>query len=156
MDSNESVIATFYTAFQQLDYKTMNSCYANDIVFFDPAFELLRGDEVNAMWEMLCKKATGFSLTFNNITKLDEEYYTCDWVARYTFSKTGREVVNKIKANMKFANGKIIEHSDAFSLHRWASQALGFTGWLVGWNTFFQRRIKNQAKQNLLRYMHST
>ena len=32
---------------------------------------------------------------------------------------------------MRFADGKIIEHSDAFSLHKWASQALGFTGWLL-------------------------
>jgi hypothetical protein len=76
-------------------------------------------------------------------------------VATYTFSKTGKKVVNKIRANMKFADGKIIEHSDAFSLHRWAAQALGFSGWLLGWNKFFQNKIKNTAKKNLLKYMQS-
>ena len=155
MDTNEALINKFYSAFQQKDYRTMNSCYSDDIVFYDPAFELLRGNEAKSMWEMLCKNATNFSLTYGNITKLDDEYYTCDWVATYTFSKTGRKVVNSIKANMRFANGEIVEHSDAFSLHKWSSQALGFAGKLFGWNSFFQRKIKNQAKRNLLKFMQA-
>ena len=153
MANNEELINKFYSAFQQKDYAGMNSCYSDDIVFFDPVFELLKGDEVRSMWEMLCKNAKDFSLTFDNITRLDDEYYTCDWIATYTFSKTGREVVNKVKANMKFANGKIIEHSDAFSLHKWSSQAMGLVGQLFGWNSFFQRKIKNGAKKNLLKFM---
>ena len=155
MNQNEKLIHTFYSAFQQLDYKTMNNCYSPEIVFYDPAFELLKGEEVFSMWEMLCKNARDFSLTFDNIVALDDEYYTCNWVATYTFSKTARKVVNKIKANMRFADGKIAEHSDAFSLHKWSSQALGFSGWLLGWNSFFQRKIKNMAKRNLLRFMES-
>lgn len=155
MDVNVTLIDKFYTAFQQKDYQTMNSCYSEDIVFYDPAFELLRGDEVRYMWEMLCRNAKDFSLTYDNIKKLDDEYYTCDWVATYTFSKTGRKVVNRIRANMRFANGQIIEHSDAFSLHKWSSQALGFGGKLFGWNSFFQRKIKNQAKKNLLKFIQS-
>jgi ketosteroid isomerase-like protein len=155
MDVNEALINKFYSAFQKKDYRTMNSCYSNDIVFYDPAFEILRGDEARAMWEMLCKNAKDFSLTYGNIIKLDDEYYTCDWTATYIFSKTGRPVVNNVRANMRFANGEIIEHSDAFSLHKWASQALGFTGKLIGWNSFFQRKIKNQAKKNLLKFIQS-
>jgi ketosteroid isomerase-like protein len=153
MPTNEELINKFYTAFAQKDYIAMNSCYSDDIVFSDPVFGLLKGEETKKMWEMLCKNAKDFSLTYGNIIKLDEEYSTCDWVATYTFSKTGRNVVNKIRANMKFANGKIIEHSDAFSLHRWSAQALGFSGWLLGWNIFFQNKIKNNAKKNLLRFM---
>ena len=104
---------------------------------------------------MLCKNANNFSLNYGNIQHLDEEYSTCDWEATYTFSKTGRKVINKIKANMRFADGKIAEHSDAFSLHTWSSQALGFSGWLLGWNSFFQRKIKNGAKRNLMKFMES-
>ena len=153
MPNNTQTIVLFYEAFQKKDYATMNSCYSNDIIFFDPAFGLLKGDEVRYMWKMLCTNAKNFSLTFGNIIQLDEEYYTCDWVASYTFSKTGRKVVNKVRANMKFFEGKIIEHSDAFSLHKWSAQALGFSGWLLGWNKFFQNKIKNTAKRNLLKFM---
>lgn len=153
MNPNEELVNKFYTAFQQLDFETMNSCYSEDIAFYDPAFGLLRGNEARSMWEMLCRNAKDFSLTYGNIIHLDDEYSTCDWVATYTFSKTGRKVINRIRANMKFANGKIIEHSDAFSLHKWSAQALGFTGWLLGWNRFFQRKIQNGARKNLLKFM---
>lgn len=153
MNANEQLISSFYTAFQNLDHKKMNECYSDEIVFFDPAFGLLRGEEVKAMWEMLCKNVSGFSLVYGNILALDDQYYTCDWVASYTFSKTGRRVVNKIKAHMMIVDGKIIEHSDGFSLHKWSMMALGFSGWLFGWNSFFQNKIKRQARRNLERFM---
>jgi ketosteroid isomerase-like protein len=153
--NREELVNKFYSSFQKLDYNAMNSCYSDDIVFFDPVFGLLNADEVKAMWEMLCKNAKDFSLSYGNIQHLDDEYSTCDWTATYTFSKTSKKVVNKIKANMRFAEGKIAEHSDAFSLHKWSSQALGFSGWLLGWNSFFQRKIKNQAKRNLLKFMQA-
>src|ERR1700722_15127935 len=85
MPDNEQLIERFYTAFQNLDHQSMNSNYADDIVFFDPVFGLLQGDEARAMWEMLCKSAKDFSLTYSNIIHLDEEYSTCEWVATYTF-----------------------------------------------------------------------
>jgi ketosteroid isomerase-like protein len=155
MNTHTQLIEKFYTAFQKLDAAGMNSCYSDDIVFFDPVFGLLKGEEANCMWEMLCKNAKDFTLTYGNIVTLDEEYSTCDWVATYTFSKTGNKVVNKIKANMRFADGKIIEHSDAFSLHKWSKQAFGILGVFIGWNSFFQNKIKRQAKQNLLKYMQA-
>lgn len=153
MPTNEELINKFYTAFGNKDYTTMNSCYSDDIIFFDPVFGLLNGDEPKKMWEMLCKRSTDLNISYGNIIKLDDEYCTCDWVATYTFTKTGKKVINKIRANMKFADGKIIEHSDAFSLHRWSAQALGFSGWLLGWNRFFQQKIKNSARKSLMQYM---
>ncbi len=151
--NRDALINKFYSSFQKLDHCGMNSCYSDDVVFSDPVFGLLRGEEVRAMWEMLCKNAKDFSLTYSNIKHLDGEYSTCEWVASYTFSKTGKKVVNKIKANMRFGGGKIIEHSDAFSLHRWSKQAMGFMGWLLGWNRFFQRKIQNGARKNLTGFM---
>ena len=153
MESNIQVIEKFYTAFQKLDHQTMNSCYSDDIVFSDPAFGLLRGEEAKAMWEMLCKNAKDFSLTFSNIQLLDEEYATCNWVATYTFSKTGRKVVNYIKAYMMLKDGKIIEHSDAFKLSKWAAQALGWKGALFGWTGFMKRKIQKNARKNLIAFI---
>jgi ketosteroid isomerase-like protein len=50
MQTNADIITKFYTAFQKLDYQAMNSCYSDDIVFSDPAFGLLRGEEADT-WE---------------------------------------------------------------------------------------------------------
>ncbi|HEY6063109.1 MAG TPA: nuclear transport factor 2 family protein [Chitinophagaceae bacterium] len=153
MPTNEEVISRFYAAFQKLDYKTMNDCYSEDILFNDPVFGILRGDEAGYMWEMLCKNAKDFSLTFSNIQSIDEEYATCNWVATYTFSKTGNKVVNKIKAFMKLKDGKIIEHSDAFRLSTWIGQALGWKGKLFGWMGWMKRKVQKNARKNLVKFI---
>lgn len=153
MPDNKEIIERFYTAFQNLDYRIMQDCYSDDIVFSDPAFGLLRGEEAKAMWEMLCKRATDLKIEFSNIQLLDEEYATCNWVAYYTFSNTGRKVVNRIKAFMKIKDGRIVEHSDAFKLSKWASQALGFKGTLLGWTGFMKRKIQKNARKSLVNFI---
>ncbi len=151
---NKQIIEKFYTAFQKLDYKTMQECYSEHPIFNDPAFGILEGDEVRAMWEMLCKSAKDFSLTFSNIQLVDEEYATCNWIAHYTFSKTGRKVENHIKAYMRIQNGKITEHSDFFKFWKWSRQALGISGWLLGWSNFLKRKVRINALRNLEKFMN--
>jgi ketosteroid isomerase-like protein len=153
MSDNAATVERFYSAFQKLDYAGMNACYSEDIVFSDPVFGLLRGNEVRSMWEMLCRNAKDFSLQFSNIQLLDEEYATCNWTASYTFSKTGKKVVNNIKAFMKLKDGIIIEHSDAFRLSTWIGQALGWKGVLFGWTGFMKRAVQKNARKNLQRFI---
>jgi ketosteroid isomerase-like protein len=153
MNGNAQVIERFYSAFQKLDYTTMQSCYSDDIIFNDPAFGILEGPEAKAMWEMLCKNAKNFSLSFSNIQLLDEEYATCDWVANYTFSKTGRKVTNKIKAHMRLQDGMIIEHTDQFDIWKWSRQALGLPGILLGWSGYLKNKIRHNARKSLEKFM---
>lgn len=153
MNGNAQIIERFYEAFQKLDYATMQSCYSDDIIFNDPAFGILRDWEAKAMWEMLCKNAKNFSLNFSNIQLLDEEYATCNWEATYTFSKTGRKVVNKIKAHMRLHDGKITEHTDQFDIWKWSRQALGLPGWLLGWSGYMKNKIRYNARKNLEKFM---
>ena len=152
--TNEETINRFYTAFQRLDFATMQSCYHNEAVFNDPAFGLLDVHEVRAMWEMLCKRAKDFSLHYGNTKVLDEEYTTTNWTASYLFSKSGRRIVNKITAHMKFKDGLIVEHTDAFDIYRWCRQAFGLTGLLLGWTSFMHKKIQKQARAGLQKFMN--
>lgn len=151
--AHEIIINRFYEGLQNLDARQMNACYSDNIAFFDPMFELLHGDAAKAMWRMLCKNAKDFSLEFGNIHDLGDDYYTCEWTASYTFSKTRRRVINKAKAHMKIENGQITEHSDAWSLAKWSEQAIGLSGKLFGWFGMYRRRLKNEARQNLLAFI---
>ena len=153
MNEHKQTIERFYSAFQRLDHATMNDCYSDDIIFSDPVFLTLKGDEVKCMWEMLCKNARDFSLTFSDIESIDEEYATCKWVAKYTFSKTGKRVTNNVKAFMRIRDGKIIEHSDAFRLSTWIAQALGWKGLWFGWTGFMKRAVQKNAGGNLQKFM---
>lgn len=153
MNLNEQTIHSFYSAFQQKDYATMQACYTPDAVFSDQVFGLLDGNETKAMWEMLCKNAKDLTIQFGNIRLLDEEYATCDWKATYTFTQTGRKVVNKVKAHMRLKDGFITEHSDAFDIYKWTRQAFGLPGWIFGWSNFMRNKIHRKAKQRLLSFM---
>ncbi len=153
MDQNEQLISRFYTAFQQCDHAGMNACYSHDVLFSDPVFGMLDAAQVRKMWEMLCTNAKELDIKFGNIQDIGDDYYTCDWTATYLYSKTGKRVVNKIKAYMRISDGKIIEHSDGFSVYKWSRQALGLVGWLFGWNGFFQRKIRDKAKASLAAFM---
>ncbi len=155
MNANKDLITKFYSAFQKLDYATMQSCYHEDVIFNDPAFGILEGDEVRAMWEMLCKNAKDFKLSISSIQLLDEEYATCNWVANYTFSKTGRKVTNNIKAHMRIQDGLITEHTDQFDIWKWSRQALGLSGVLLGWSNFMKVKIRKMARKNLQKFMES-
>jgi ketosteroid isomerase-like protein len=155
MQKNKLIIEQFYTAFSKLDYKTMLTCYSDDVVFNDPFFGLLSADETFAMWEMLCNKAQNFTLTYTNIELLDDEYATCQWRAQYIFYATGNVVTNNIKAYMRLKDGKIIEHSDAFSLYNWSKQAFGLKGFLLGWTGWFKNKVRRNALKALHRYMQT-
>lgn len=148
---SKNIINDFYTAFQQMDAEGMAACYHPDITFQDPAFGKLNGAEVGNMWRMLIKSQQGkeFKVSFNNI-QVHDEVGSADWEAWYTFTPTGRKIHNKIKASFVIQNGKIIAHQDQFDLYRWARQALGLKGLLLGWSSFFQKKLQNQT-QNMLK-----
>jgi len=153
MQNNEAIITRFYEAFQKRNSAAMNACYIENIAFSDPVFGLMYGDDVRGMWDMLCKNGKDLQLSFGNIQLLDEEYATCEWIAQYTFSQTGRRVVNKIKAHMRIENGVITEHSDAFDIYGWSRQALGWKGWLFGWTAWFQKKLQQKTRIALKNFM---
>jgi len=153
MSQNKELINKFYTAFQNKDYKIMQDCYANNATFSDPVFENLNAAEVRAMWQMLITRATDLALEFKNV-EADEKTGSAEWMATYTFTSTGKKVVNKIKSNFVFENGKIKVHNDDFDFYIWAKQALGSRGLLLGWTSFLHNKVKQQAKNNLMRFMN--
>ena len=154
MEEQKNIIRNFYKAFSQRDFAAMIACYTDDIVFSDPVFGLLNAEQTKAMWEMLCRQAKDFSLTFSEPELLDEEYATCKWQARYTFSRTKRKVINNVKAHMRIREGRICEHSDQFNLYTWTQQAMGVPGYLFGWSNFMQRKIQTGARERLSAFMN--
>lgn len=147
------LIEKFYTSFSILDSETMAQCYHPDIVFNDEAFVNLRGQEPGMMWKMLIERSKGnLNIRFSNI-RIDGNKGSADWVAEYIFSATGRKVENHIHANFDFKDGLIYHHNDTFNLHRWASQAFGFKGWLLGNFGFFRKKVQQTARLSLDKYI---
>lgn len=152
MKSNEELIRHFYQSFQQKDVQAMQDCYADNATFNDPVFTNLYAEELKAMWAMLIKSGKDMRIEFQNI-RGTVNGATAEWNAWYTFSVTGNQVLNRIKASFEIKDGKIVRHLDHFSFYNWAKQALGFTGTLLGWTSFLKNKIRKTAKRNLKNYM---
>jgi ketosteroid isomerase-like protein len=152
----QNIIQQFYESFSRLDADGMVACYHDDIQFRDPAFGPLQGEAAKNMWRMLCESQKGqdFRVIFSGIDQ-KEDSGKAHWEAFYTFSRTGRKVHNKIDATFRLQDGKIIEHTDRFNLHRWAGQAMGMTGYLIGWTPYFRKQLNQQTNRLLEKYVHS-
>jgi ketosteroid isomerase-like protein len=152
MHPNEIVIRDFYAAFAARDAVGMARCYHPDIVFSDPAFRLLRGAEATAMWSMLVTRGKDLEITLLSASA-DADGGRALWEAHYTFSQTGRKVVNHIDAVFAFRDGKIVRHIDRFPFWRWSSQALGPMGLLLGWSWPLKALVRKKAQQSLDAWM---
>ena len=146
MQNHEDLIHTFYRAFAKGNVDEMLQCYHDSIRFEDPAFGVLHGNEARNMWRMLVRP--GIKITYHNVEVKDGKG-SADWIAEYQFGEARRKVKNKIHAEFEFADGKISRHTDSFNLAKWARQALGSTGWALGWTTWFQNKIRAATRARL-------
>ena len=151
MHPHEALIREFYAAFARRDAEAMARCYHDEVFFSDPVFPALRGEEARDMWRTLTARAPDLEVVLDEASA-DGEGGRARWTATYTFSKTGRRVVNRISAMFAFRNGKIVRHYDQFSFWRWSAQALGPAGRFLGWFAPLKWTVRRQAAAQLDRF----
>ncbi len=144
------LVEQFYAAFERRDAAAMAACYHKQAHFTDPVFDL-RGRAVGEMWRMLCAKGRDLKVSHGKARR-DRQRVRVRWEARYTFSGTGRKVHNVIEASFEFEGGLIKRHVDRFSFWRWARQALGPIGWVLGWSGLLQTKIRRRAARGLAEF----
>jgi len=153
---SKATIERLYAAFERLDADAMTACYAPDARFDDEAFSLRGRETIGAMWAMLCDavKAKGRDAWRLEASAITER--GAHWEPTYRFSATGRMVHNVIDAEFDFdAAGLITRHCDRFDFWRWARQALGAPGLLLGWTPLLRAKVRAQAAKNLERFIAS-
>jgi ketosteroid isomerase-like protein len=153
MPADQSLIERFYSAFAARNGAEMESCYAPDVTFSDPVFQDLHGPEAGAMWRMLTERATDLRVDLLE-RGAEGDHGTAHWQAHYTFTQTGRPVVNDVRATFRFGDdGLIVEHGDEFDFYRWARQALGTRGVVLGWTPLVRSAVRRRARQGLDEFM---
>jgi ketosteroid isomerase-like protein len=146
---NAKLIEGLYAAMNRKDGDAMAKLYAPDGRFRDPAFGELTGAEAGDMWRMLTGRASELEVELAG-HEAEGDLGSAHWIATYTFS-TGRHVVNDIHASFRFEDGKIVEHEDSFSLFRWARQAFGPAGFVLGLPPM-SLLVRRRARADLARF----
>ncbi len=145
------LVHRFYEAFARRDAAGMAACYHRSATFEDPAFGPLDRDAACAMWAMLLSRSTDLTVTHRILDEAGHRVRV-HWKAHYTFSRTGRTVINHIEATFAFEEGLILTHRDRFSFWAWARQAFGPAGLLLGWTPWFQAKVRTEALRGLAAY----
>jgi hypothetical protein len=131
----------------------MQACYAPEARFEDAIFTLRGATQIGAMWQMLCETTQAKARAHWRLKVSAITGHSAHWEAHYLFSATGRQVINQIDARFEFdAQGRILRHHDRFDFWRWSRQALGVSGWLLGWTPWLRRKVRAQAAANLQRF----
>jgi ketosteroid isomerase-like protein len=148
---HQKLIEKFYTAFLKKDFRAMTECYHTDIEFEDPVFGKLKGKDASKMWEMLLTRSKDLTVTFSNATANGQKG-SVNWVAHYTFTRTGNKVINNIQASFEFKEGKIHKHKDSFNLTTWFVSAFGWKGYLFIALPFLRKKFQERARQMVRRF----
>ncbi|MFN2537025.1 MAG: nuclear transport factor 2 family protein [Mycobacteriales bacterium] len=151
--SNQRLLEDFYAAFARRDGEAMAAAYAPAATFDDPVFPGLKDGEPGAMWRMLTGRSKDLSVELVECAA-DESTGSARWIATYTFAQTGRRVVNDVRSRFRFADGLIVEQHDDFDFRRWAGQALGLPGKVLG--GLLQRSLQKKARAGLDAFIASS
>ena len=146
------LIEEFYGAFAECAGERMAACYAPDARFSDPVFGALDAREAGGMWRMLTGQAKDLRIELLE-HDIQGEQGSAHWRAHYTFSQTGRPVINDVQASFRFKDGLIVEHVDDFDFYRWARQALGPRGLLLGWTPIVRSAVRSRAHASLEQFL---
>src|SRR4051812_18592541 len=98
---SEATIVRLYDALQRHDGDAAAACYTEDGVFEDPAFGRLEAGQVRDMWRMLTQRSPDLEVVLLQHSSHGDEG-RARWTASYTFSQTGKRVVNDIEARFRF------------------------------------------------------
>lgn len=150
--TKKEIMISFYEAFTNGDFETMNSFYHKDVVFNDEIFHDLNYEQVTSMWKMLLDGNENMSVIFNAVDNEDE--FMINWVADYTFGAKKRKVHNDCFSQMEIKDNKIIKHKDSFHFDVWAKQAIGLAGFFFGNAKWFRRKVSKSAIEKLENFIN--
>lgn len=147
---DRDTVERLYAGLAAHDGEAMAVCYAPGATFSDPLFTGLHDGEPQDMWRMLTSRAGDMTVELVAHDATGDGRGTANWVATYVFSATGNRVVNDVQSVFLFdPDGLIVDQQDDFDFWRWARQALGRTGLLLGWTPVLLHKVRDRSKGQL-------
>ncbi len=152
MSKDHNILLSFINCLQRLDFEGMRGICGNGLQYFDPLYGYLKKEEVVNLWRLKYEIDNIQIVKFDQPENLGEGYYKFKCNIRYGL-KIAIEIEQPLQFHCRVENGLITEYSEAFSLHKMAQIHSPFLGWLLGWNKYYQNRMKIKARKRLFDLM---
>jgi hypothetical protein len=146
------VLHRYQQAFSQGSIESIKRCYASDVIYFDPLYGYLHGDQVGYMWASKFAEFATYTISTGELADQGDGYYNMKYDIAYT-SRSQMSIKMAVQCFFKIDDERIVEQSEAFSVHELLRQERGLIGHLMGWNRMMQQSRKNKARRMLLNFM---
>ena len=149
---NIALVKSFYKAFSEKNPKEMITYYHENMVYENPIITRLEGRMAGNYWGMLIEReGEHLKVSASNI-RADGDKVIADSKASYLWGDARRQVNNVGYAVFQFKDGKIIHQKDHYDFWKWSRMALGFPGYILGWSSFLNGKVRDTAFKMLKEY----
>lgn len=153
--TNQELVEKFYRCFEYLDGEGMVSCLAEDTIYNDPIYGIIKGEYAAGLWRMRCKNLVDMKIDIIDFVELDHEYIKCKWNSTFFSRSSAKQISMTMTSFMKINDQKITEHSDAYRLSDWLAKAYGLTGILFGWSGWMKKREQSRYRTMLEKFVQN-
>jgi len=123
-----SVAKSFYDAYCKGDMATLEKLYDPKVKWSDTITSFGDREGTMGMWRALAASHASYSY---RIVSAQGDKVVVNWLADYQL--LGNPVHNDVMATLVIKDGRIVQHTDAYSWDRWAAQVFPRLGALSSW-----------------------
>ncbi|KAH8923203.1 hypothetical protein BT69DRAFT_1262631 [Atractiella rhizophila] len=150
-DEQQKTIEKYQSSHASLDWEGMSSCLSPTYTFSDPAFPDLDERMSKGMWCMFLenRETNKMVVKCGPATKTGENTWEYDYSVDYVLNS--RPILNHMHATLTLSpsTNLITKQVDHFDFYAWARQALGVSGYLLGWTEMVKGQVRTRAKGRL-------
>lgn len=158
--SNQEIVKTFLSCYQNHDFTGMQGCLDYNVHFSDFAFDI-HGKEVWAMWHWFCipnppARPSPIEVPEFDILSFDNDVVLAKY--RVIYLNGTSPVDYFIDAHFRVPDGKIVEQTDSFgniSELEFAKMAFGLPNTLAALPPTFRSDVGKQADEKLKGFMQN-
>lgn len=149
MHPHEALVRRFFERLAARDAPGAAACYHADIFYSDPLFPRLRGAAAGELWRMRLEALESLEIRLEE-AQGDADGAHAVWSLLY--AQGPRTVAVRVRSMFGFRDGRISRHDDHFSFWRWAAQAYGARGAMLGWFGPFRWAVRRRLGRAFERF----
>jgi hypothetical protein len=104
------VLSRYQHAFSEGSVESIKRCYAADVIYFDPLYGYLHGDQVGYMWASKFDEFATFTISTGEVADQGDGYYKMKYDIAYT-SRSQMSIKMAVQCFFKIDDERMMQQS---------------------------------------------